>query len=86
MGENGGSCVLRILMQLNKLYRNPGSIGRILGLEKKRQVQLLWKEGLVKCGIKLWLTNNEEGDKEGDALCIREGRNDNLRLEGKLET
>jgi hypothetical protein len=52
------------------LYRNPGSIGRvtpILGLEKKRQVQLPWKEGLVKCRIGLWLTNNEEGDKEGDA-------------------
>ena len=71
-------------MQLNKLYRNPGSIGMvtsILGLEKKRQVQLLWKEGLVKCK-----TNNEDVDKKGGALRIREGRNDSLRLEGKLET
>ena len=69
------------------MYRNPGSIGMetpILVLEKKRTTSVEGRSCQYR--IELWLTNDEDDDKEGDALCIRESRNDSLRLEGKLET
>ena len=83
MGENGGSCVLRILMQLNKLYSNLAAsewVTPILRLEKKRQVQLLWKEGLVKCRGELWLTKVTK-----KVMRYALGRVE-MQLEGKLET